>query len=193
MCCTTRSANCCLPISTARTSRICLWVSMWPASRFWKSRSSTRRSRSRPSSSIWTSFRLPSAIRPTTPCACIFAKWARSRCSRAKAKWRSPSESSSARQLYSRRCHDRRWSSRKSSVWEKRWSAAPWPRAIWCRFPIRSSPTKPSKKRSWSSWPRSKRWKSCTGKCSRATRSYCPCRAASSPSIIGASAGNWAG
>ena len=49
------------------------------------------------------------ATRPTILYACTCAKWARFRCSRARAKSKSPSASSVASTPFSRRSHDRRW------------------------------------------------------------------------------------
>ena len=50
-----------------------------------------------------------SARRSTTPSACTCARWARSRCSRAKAKSKSRAASSAARAPYSSRYPARRW------------------------------------------------------------------------------------
>ena len=47
--------------------------------------------------------------RPTIRCACICARWARFRCSRAKAKSSWPSASSAGKRRCARRCPVRRW------------------------------------------------------------------------------------
>ena len=75
-----------------------------------------RRPKRARTSRIWSSPRKP-AKRPTTRSACTCARWARFRCSRAKARSSWPSGSSAARARSAKRSPARRWSSAKSSAW----------------------------------------------------------------------------
>ena len=122
-CCTTKSTSCCRPRSPRPTSSTTSLIrsaarasrSSTPKRRTCRKSSSTGRPRAARRWS-WTSRRARSTRR-TTRSACTCARWARCRCSRAKAKWKSPGASSAASWPSSSRSPARRPWRRTSSRW----------------------------------------------------------------------------